>query len=75
MFRLQEIYRTPGGLLALRAAAAIALVALLLPVGITAQSAVVLSLQILARELFAAGGITLAFWCGPSPLQRPASQT
>jgi len=42
MFRLQEIYRSPGGLLALRAAA---VVALLLPIGVTAQSAVVLSLQ------------------------------
>jgi hypothetical protein len=45
MYRLQEIYRSPGGLLALGAATAVAPVALLLPLGVTAQSAVALSLQ------------------------------
>jgi hypothetical protein len=45
MFRLQEIYRSLGALLALGAATAVAPVALLLPVGVRAQSAVALSLQ------------------------------
>jgi len=72
MFPLQEAHRRPSGLLALRAAAALSLVALLLPVGVTAKSTLMLSLQILERDLLAAGEGTLAFWRGPSPLQRPA---
>jgi uncharacterized protein (TIRG00374 family) len=53
------------------------LVALLAPAGVAPQSAVALSLLILARELLAglAGGLTLAFWRGPSPLPRSVAQS
>ncbi|MCI0353729.1 MAG: flippase-like domain-containing protein [Acidobacteria bacterium] len=52
------------------------LVVLLAPAGIAPQSAVALSVLILGRELLAgiAGGLTLAFWRGPSPLPRSAQQ-